>query len=465
MSLPCRGRGDGGVAGGAGFRGLCGIVVWLAVAATCAAEDWPQFGGPRRDFTSPETGLARSWPAEGPKLLWKVPLHKGFAGASVFGGEVFLFDQAGDREVLLCLDLATGKELWRFDDTAPNTIRPAGARATPAVDREYVFVCGTTGRLHALDRKTRKVVWRADLVKDFDGTVPKWGVAQNPALWRNLVIVAPQGRQGGVVAFDRGDGRVVWKSPYLRSMITGNWEGSYISPALTEIDGVPQAIMATAHGPRGDDGTWSSRGVAAGISLADGSVLWTYDGWQSEIPIPAPVPVGDGRVFLTAAYGSGSAMIRVRKTGDTFAATELCKTMECGAQIQQPILFRDHLYVVSNGKERKEGLMCLGLDGQVKWHTTRSGFCAKAAPGLPNFECGNILLADGLLFAVDGKQGDVYLIEPSPQGYRQLACVKKMLDEGEDGQVWAPMALSQGRLLLRDQRQMKCLDVSAAAGR
>jgi hypothetical protein len=176
--------------------------------------------------------------------------------------------------------------------------------------------------------------------------------------------------------------------------------------------------------------------------------------------------VGNDRVFITAAYDGGSAMLQIRKAGDKFTATEVYKTTECGAQIQQAIVFQDHLYVVSNGKERKEGLMCLTLGGEVKWHTTKSRFSAKAAPGLPNFECGNILLADRLLFAVDGRRGDLYLIEPSPQGYRQLACAKKLLDEEDDGQVWAPMALSQGKLLLRDQRQMKCVDVSgpSAAG-
>ena len=143
---------------GAGFRGMGPMMVWLAAATTSLAADWPQFGGPQRAFTSPETGLARSWPTDGPKLLWKIPLHSGFAGAAVRDGEVFLFDQADDQEILLCLDIGTGKELWRFADTAPNKIGPAGTRATPAVDQDYVFICGTTGHLNCLDRKTHKVV-------------------------------------------------------------------------------------------------------------------------------------------------------------------------------------------------------------------------------------------------------------------------------------------------------------------
>ena len=115
-----------------------------------------------------------------------------------------------------------------------------------------------------------------------------------------------------------------------------------------------------------------------------------------------------------------------------------------------------HLYVISNGQERREGLMCLSLDGKVLWHTTNSKFVSKAVPGLPNFDVGNLLLADGMLFILDGKTGDLRLVEPNPQGYKELAVMSAVLS---GKQIWAPMALADGRLIIRDQTQMKCLDV------
>ena len=425
------------------------------------AEDWPQFGGLGRDFTSPETGLARSWPDAGPKKLWTVPLNAGFSGAAVVGGEVFILDRVDNKQdVLLCVDLATGKELWRFANDARGRVSPPGARATPAVDRDNVYVTGPLGDFYCVSRKTHQAVWTAHLVNDFAGKLPQWNVAQNPALYGQLVIVAPQGRGAGVAAFAKATGKVAWTSPCLPGMITGGWEGSYVSPVLTEIAGVPQAVVVTAQGKK-VAGAAESKGLLAGVSLADGTVLWRYDGWQCDLPIPAPAVAGQGRIFISAAYDAGSAMIEITRSGQDFAVRELYKTTECGTQIQQPVVHEGHIYAVSNGKERKEGLVCLSLDGKLKWHTTNSKYCSKAKPGLPNFDCGNLLIADGLIYIVDGAAGDLYLLRADPEAYKQLACAKGCV---RGGKAWAPMALSDGRLLVRDQRGLTCLDIRAGAG-
>jgi len=447
--------------------------IWLLAALAPAAGgppppaasgcDWPQFGGQQRDFTSPETNLARSWPAGGPKVLWTLPLNKGYGGAAVVGGEAFVFDRAGSDDVLLCLDRETGRELWRFAYAAPGKVAPPGSRCTPAVDDRRVYVVGPLGQMHCIDRKTHQPLWKAQLVGDFDGKLPRWNMPQNPAPYEELVIVAPQGRAGGVVAFRRADGKVAWKSPFLPGMITGSWQGSYVSPRPADIGGVPQAVIVTAQGPK-TNGSPACKGLLAGVSLADGAVLWTYDGWQCDLPIPAPAIVGDGRIFIAGAYDAGSAMIRVRKGGDgKFAVEELFKTTVCGCQVQQPVVHDGHIYAVSNGKERREGLMCLDLNGKVKWHTTDSKFCSGAPEGLPNFDNGNLIVADGMTFIADGATGDLRLLEAGPAGYKELAVAAAVVGGQDNKPVWAPMALSHGRLFIRGQKEMKCLLVRAAA--
>ena len=134
-----------------------------------------------------------------------------------------------------------------------------------------------------------------------------------------------------------------------------------------------------------------------------------------------------------------------------FTVTELFKTNECGSQIQQPILFENHLYLNSNSNEREDGMMCLTLDGVVKWKTRESRFSWFS----DTFERGPLLLADGLIFNLDGKKGILHLIQPSPEEFKELAQVKILGGK----QIWSPMALSQGKLVLRSQSEMKCLDV------
>lgn len=162
------------------------------------------------------------------------------------------------------------------------------------------------------------------------------------------------------------------------------------------------------------------------------------------------MPVPGDRLFLTGGYGAGSAMIQVSREGPGFRVAELFKldAKTCGSQIHQPILYGDCLYVNSNSNERQDGLVCLRIDGTVAWRTADT-------PGLPLFDRGNLLLADGMLLALDGKTGILHLIDPSPAGYKELAQAK-VLDGKE---IWAPMALVNGKLIIRSQTEMKCLDV------
>ena len=417
------------------FRAMvvCGVVL----ASMSASADWPQFQGPNRDGTSPETGLLRAWPEGGPKVLWSFPLGAGFAGPAVRDGEVYILDRVEERQdVLRCLDLKTGEELWNCAYDAPGTVGQDGSRTAPAIDEKYVYTVGMLGDFYCIDRTTHRPVWNKHLLDDFKSRKSSWGVAQSPSLYKDLVIVAPQAPKTCVVAFDRVSGDLVWKSEPLGRF-------GYSSPVVTKLAGVDQAVMIGAQTRRN---AWP--GYVAGFSLENGETLWAYDGWECKIPIPYAVALPDDRLFITGGYKSGSAMLQITRAGDAFTVNELFKTDVCGSQIHQPLLHEGHLYANSNSNDRSDGMVCMTLDGQLKWRT-------EDTPGLPNFERGNLILADNMIINLDGKTGELHLVDPSPEGYKELARAKVL-----DGKrMWSPMALSDGKLLLRDQEQMKCLDL------
>ncbi len=412
----------------------------LALAASAQAADWPQYLGPTRNAVAPEKGLARTWPAEGPKVLWAIPLGEGFGAPAVYGGNIYILDRAGaDKDVARCLDLATGQEKWRteYDAKGGNLGGFPGSRQTPTVDEQHVYTVGGYGHVKCFDRATGKEVWAADLQKDFGMRLPMWGFSQSPVLYGDTIILAAQSQQAGVVAFDKNTGKVVWKSEALPG------SAGYVALTLTTISGVDQVIAISA-GERGP------KGAVCGFDAKAGTKLWSYDGWQCKIPIPPATPIGDGRFFITAEYGANSVMIQVAKEGEAFAVKELFKTDKCESQIHPPILYKDHLYVNSNGNRRADGMICLDLQGNLKWKTDKNPF----------FEKGGLLLADGLIYNMEGNNGTLHLIEPSPEGYKELAKAK-VLDSGKE-RMWAPLVLVDGKLLVRSQEEMKCLDVKAA---
>ena len=228
-------------------------------------------------------------------------------------------------------------------------------------------------------------------------------------------------------------GNLLWKTPGFGGL-------GYSTPVVTTLDGVDQAVMVA--------GTSGGDSMVAGVSMEDGSILWTYKDWGCDIPIPYPVTLPDNRLFITGGYGAGSAMIQVTNTGGQFAIKELFKTDVTGSQIHQPLFYENHLYINSNGNRRSDGMLCLNLDGEMLWRT-------KDTKGLPRFDKGNLLMAEGLIVILEGKRGSLHLVDASHDGYSELASAE--IFEGK--QMWAPMALSQGKLVLRSQSEMKCLDL------
>ena len=411
------------------------VAAFVILVCTPAAADWPQMGGPNRDSISPETGLAGSWPNAGPREVWRVSLGEGFGSPSIRGGKVYVLDRIdNDMDNLRCLDLETGTELWNFPYASPGSVSYDGSRTAPTVTDDRIYFVGVMGDFYCLDLETRQPLWNKHIREDFGEDTPRWGVPQAPVLYNDLVIVAPQVRDTTVVAYHKDTGDLVWQSPRLGAL-------GYSMPVVLTLAGVDQAVMITA----GKTSVW-------GLSVEDGSVLWSYDGWQCKIPIPYATALPDDRLFITGGYRAGSAMIQLRREGNDFTVKELFTTNECGSQIQQPIFFEDHLYINSNSNEREDGLMCMTLDGEIKWKTRDSRLRWFSSP---TFERGPLLLADGRIYNLDGRSGNLHLIEPSPDEYKELAQASVLSGR----QIWAPMALSQGKLVLRSQDEMKCLDV------
>lgn len=189
--------------------------------------------------------------------------------------------------------------------------------------------------------------------------------------------------------------------------------------------------------------------MVAGLSLRDGSLLWEYEGWQCQIAIPHPVELPGDRLFLTGGYNAGSAMIRIARKGNRFSVEELFTTDDVGAQIHQPIRVDDYLLIASNSNNHNDGLSCMSLDGQVLWRT-------RDIEDAPLFERGPFLLVDGKLILLDGRTGILHLARADASGYQELASAQ-MARENE--MAWAPLALSNGKLLLRDWTTLKCVDL------
>jgi len=423
------------------------MFILISCAACQQAQDWPQYLGPERNSTSPQLNILREWPESGPEVLWTIDVGLGNGGPIIRDGRVYFLDRndsIGDN--IRCFDLATGKEYWNYSYEAPGTVRFPGTRSVPALDGKRLYSCGHNGDLYCTDIETQKPVWNTNIWTEFGGEeIPRWAIVQCPLLYKDMVIVASQTATTGVVAYDKLSGEVKWTTPPLGR------EG-YVSPAIIRIGEEDHVVMISASYGRGEDQTG---GKVLGIDPQSGRILWEYSNWQCIIPIPSPFDAGDGKVLIVGGYESGAAMIRVEKQpGGDYRVNELYKNVDFGAHTKPPILYEGYFYAQYSTNRRRDGLVCMSMDGELMWKTGRD----------PGFNKGSMILADGLILATDGEK-TLYLIEPDPSGFKPLASadvleIVSVAEPRYGNQNWAPMALADGKLLLRDQNRLMCLKIA-----
>ncbi len=417
-----------------GAARLLGVVALTAVASSAWADNWPQFRGPNRDGISRETGLYRSWPDGGPKVLWSVKMAPGYSGPAVYDGWVYVndYDEVKKAWLVRCLSLQTGEEKWRYSD--PKLIRPNHliTRTVPAVDGQYVFSLDPKCVFHCLDAKTGKELWRKDLPKEYHTRIPPWYAGQCPLIEPDRVLIATGG-DAVVVALDKATGKELWRTPNPRRL-----QMSHASLMPAELGGVKQYLYVTLKG-------------ILGVAADDGRLLWFHPFRFNLAVAPSPLAIDGDRVFQTSLYNANSVMIQVTRDGDRFQTKELFRLRPSvwNSEVHTPILWQDHMFAV--GKKSRGLFTCLDLNGKIVWDSRGKAF----------FGLGSFLLADGLFFVLEGDTGTLRLLEANTQEYRELARASVL--SGHD--VWAPMALSNGRLVLRDTMKMVCLEVGPPSGK
>jgi outer membrane protein assembly factor BamB len=389
--------------------------------------DWPQWQGTRRNGISQETGLLKSWPKDGPKLLWKVTGNGGgFVTPSVAAGRIFLMGNIDKTEYVICRREKDGSELWK---TAVGAERATGGgykgpRCTPTIDGNALYALGLNGDLVCLNVADGKERWRKDLVKEFGGRAGGWGYTESPLIDGDKVLITPGGKQVSIVALDKTSGNVVWKGKNADMDKNGEAAG-YSSIITAEVDGQREYIQFMSRGVVGFD--------------SGGHFLWRYkEPANTTANISTPI-FHDNCVFAASGYDTGGGLVKLTRDGDKTTATEVFFTKKMQNHHGGMILLDGHLYGENHGS-----LCCMEFKtGEVKWQSNKPGK-------------GSIAYADGCLY-YRNEGGRVFLIEANPKQYVQLGVFPQPDRSGQN--AWAHPVIANGRLYIADQDVLLCYDV------
>jgi outer membrane protein assembly factor BamB len=429
------------------MRACLTLLVTAVALPLLAGADWPGFRGPERTGISAETGLLKTWPAGGPKLLWQSDkAGLGYAGLAVVGGTVYTMGARGEDEYLLALD-DKGQEKWAtkigplFDFKSNQWSR--GPNATPTVDGDLIFALSSKGTLLCAGRDGKEV-WKLDLPKDLDGEINNeapggvekfgWGYCWSPLVDGDKLILTPGGSKGLFAALDKKTGKPLWRSAGVAEPAT------YASPIVATIGGTRQYITQTQKG-------------VVGVSAADGSLLWKHDRPEhyDDVVCPTPIVKGD-LVYITVGTASSSGdVVKVTGSGGKFKAEPVWSNKMLNNYHSGVVLVGEHLYGFSDA--RSGSWVCQELaTGTVAWPKGRTRQSVKA---------GGIAAAEGRLYVLDDT-GTVAMLEASPKAFKAISQLKlPALSKARkiSGRVWTHPSLSEGKLYLRDQELVFCYQV------
>ncbi|MDP6354162.1 MAG: PQQ-binding-like beta-propeller repeat protein, partial [Planctomycetota bacterium] len=388
------------------------------------ADDWPMYLGPEMNSISKETGLADSWPAKGPREIWRIRLGDSFSPPAAKGNDLIVTHRIGFEEIVDCLDTKTGKLRWRFK--YPTRYRDmygynSGPRCSPIITEKEVYTLGAGGEFHCLVRQTGKQIWKRSINREYKVKQNFFGVGASPVLEGNLLLANVGGPDGaGVAAFDRLTGKTVWA--------TTNDGASYCTPAVATVKGKRYGFFLTRKG-------------LVITEVATGKVHSTYffrSRKYESVNGATPIIVDD-LVFLSAAYQTGCALLRMKDDG----VEEIYRGLQMSNHWGTSIYIDGHLYGVDGRHESEANFRCIDFkSGKLKWQVDEE--LGRAT----------MIVADGKFFILT-ERGKLVLAKASPEAYKEISRTPTILSYP----CYTPPILANGFLYARDERKLICFDV------
>ena len=423
----------------------------LAASGLAPADDWPQWMGPQRDNVWRETGIIQKFPDSGAKIVWRVPVAGGYAGPSVAGGRVYVTDYVTKENVkvdnfdrktfsgterVLCLDEATGKEIWKHEYPVTYGISyPAGPRCTPNVHDGKVYTLGAEGHLFCFDAASGEMKWSRDLTSQYNTKTALWGYAGHPLIDGEMLICVVGGEGSHAVAFDKQTGAEIWRS------LTSSEQG-YAPPTIIQAGGTRQLILFHPDGVSSVDPKTGREYWTADYQASNGSVIMT--------------PIQSGNLLFAAGYSKKNILIEL---GDDSPSGTVLWRDEVKTAISpvnvQPFLDGDYLY----GFDQNGNLYGTEFKtGKRIWESTEPIESKRPSGSETAF-----IIKQADRFWMFNELGELIIARLTPQGYSEIDRAKVIEPSNVAfGRrvVWSAPAWANRKVFIRNDNECICVDLA-----
>jgi outer membrane protein assembly factor BamB len=400
---------------------LTSVLVWPARPP----HDWPQWGGPYRNFSLGRVNLSLNWPSGCPRELWRRPLGPGFSSIVAGGSRVYTMYRKQQQEAVIALDARTGNTVWEYSYPAPylkgmDMSTGPGPHGSPLLVHGRIYTVGVTGKLHCLDAKTGRKIWEHGLLEEFGGTVMNRGYSASPIVYHHTIIATVGGTGHAIMAFDLGNGQTVWHKQ--------DFKNSHSSPILIHLGSEDQLVALMDK-------------IVVGVNPRDGELLWSHP-HETDGQSTASTPVWDGdqMLFVSSAYQGGSRVIRLEKQGARTTATEVWSHRKMRVHHSNLVRIGNYVYG-SNGDFGPAPYTAVDITtGEIAWRDRTFG------------KANTLLLGEKAL--VLDEDGQLAVVTLSPQGLQVYSKCRVLKNR-----AWTPPTVAESRLFVRDQTEIAAFDL------
>lgn len=401
-------------------------------------DSWKRFRGSEYDnIKSQGPRLIDKFPENGPDIVWKVDLGEGHAAPVIQNGKVYLLDYLENEkaDALRCFSLITGEELWQRKHNVHIKRNHGMSRTVPAITKDYIVTIGPKGHVMCNDPESGEFLWGIDLVSEYGTEIPFWYTGQCPIIDKDVAILAPGG-SSLLIGVDCATGNVLWETPNI-----DDWEMSHSSIMPMTLDGIKMYVYAAVGGICGISAQGDNKG----------EILWKLTDFAPNVVAPSPLILKNGKIFMTAGYGAGSVLFQVVKETSGYSTTILQQFKPkkgIASEQQTPLLYNDHILTIlpKDAGSNRNQFVCCHMDDcmNILWTSGKS----------ERFGLGPYMIADNKFFILKD-DGTLTIAKASVSGFEILD--KREIMNGHD--AWGPLAIADGYLLVRDSKQMLCLNI------
>lgn len=392
--------------------------VLISLFSISEAQKQDGWLGPDRTGIYAESGLLRSWPESGPKLLWETTdLGPGFSSVTVSGDAVYITGGIGENDVLTSFT-HEGKKRWDLIYGKAAKSSYPDSRGTATLSGGKLYLVSGAGDIVCISTQG-KIIWSVNYYEKYAGVIPDFGISENPLVVGNKVIVTPGGKKAAMAALNSENGSVIWETPSIDDVT------QYVNPVLVEFGGKRLIV------------THSAKYIIA-VDLSTGKLQWKFDYMAHSTTsewrfahINTPV-FRDGFLFVSSGYDKPALKLRLNADGSP--PTLVWKNNDLDPHVGGALLLGEYLYG-SNWETSSYGKWVC-----VDWNTGKTLWIT------PWHNKGSLIAADGMLYLYEEKNGHVGLLKPGPE---KMDIISEFKINGGNGPYWAYPVINNGRLYLR----------------